>query len=51
MDVRVEDYLNDKLQTEADLDGLDALIETAQQHQALLKTQVRTPFTFLASYL
>lgn len=44
MDVRVEDYLNDKLQTDADLDSLDALIETAQQHQAQLKKQVCTPY-------
>ena len=40
MDARVEDFLNDKLQTEADLGSVDALLETAKQHQALLKKQV-----------
>lgn len=39
-DIRVEDYLNDKLQTAADLDNLDALLENVQQQQNLLKEQV-----------
>ena len=39
-DVRVEDYLNDKLQTTADLENLDALLDTVLQQQNLLKQQV-----------
>lgn len=37
---RVEDYLNDKLQTTADLEGLDILLENVQTQQDLLKQQV-----------
>lgn len=37
---RVEDYLNDKLQTTADLEGLDILLENVQTQQELLKQQV-----------
>ena len=37
---RVEDYLNDKLQTAADLESLDILLENVQAQQALLKQQV-----------
>ncbi len=37
---RVEDYLNDKLQTTADLEGLDILLEDVQTQQDLLKQQV-----------
>lgn len=40
-DVRVEDYLNDKLQTYADLENLDTLLETVQQQQTLLRRQVQ----------
>lgn len=39
-DVRIEDYLNDKLQTAADLDNLDALLKASQEQQTLLKEQV-----------
>ena len=39
-DVRIEDYLNDKLQTAADLDNLDALLKASQKQQTLLKEQV-----------
>lgn len=39
-DVRIEDYLNDKLQTAADLDNLDALLKASQNQQTLLKEQV-----------
>lgn len=39
-DVRVEDYLNDKLQTGADLDNIDALLESVLKQQTLLKRQV-----------
>ncbi|KAL8674747.1 MAG: hypothetical protein Q9168_000831 [Polycauliona sp. 1 TL-2023] len=37
---RVEDYLNDKLQTTADLEGLDTLLENVQTQQGLLKQQL-----------
>ncbi|KAL8913273.1 MAG: hypothetical protein Q9172_007326 [Xanthocarpia lactea] len=37
---RVEDYLNDKLQTAADLESLDILLENVQAQQALLKQQL-----------
>lgn len=39
-DVRIEDYLNDKLQTAADLDNLDALVKASKKQQTLLKEQV-----------
>lgn len=39
-DIRVEDYLNDKLQTYADLENLDSLLETVKQQQSLLREQV-----------
>lgn len=39
-DVRIEDYLNDKLQTAADLDSLDTLLEASKKQQNLLKEQV-----------
>lgn len=40
IDVRVQDYLNDKFQTEADFQNLDALLQSVQYQQDLLKTQV-----------
>lgn len=40
MDSRVRDYLDDKLQTPADFEGLDALLEQARDQQILLKQQV-----------
>ncbi|KAI4204276.1 MAG: hypothetical protein LQ350_001256 [Teloschistes chrysophthalmus] len=39
-DTRVEDYLNDKLQTNADLESLDGLLRDVQHQQALLKEQL-----------
>ena len=38
--IRVEDYLNDKLQTTADLSNIDALLADAQTQQGLLEAQV-----------
>lgn len=38
--VRIEDYLNDKLQAPADLDSLDALLKASKKQQNLLKEQV-----------
>ncbi|KAK5005395.1 hypothetical protein LTR28_007768 [Elasticomyces elasticus] len=40
-DTRVEDYLDDKLQSPGDLDTLDALLENVISQQKLLKQQVR----------
>lgn len=45
MDARVEDYLNDKLQTLADFDSLDALLTNLKAQQDLLKQQVHYHFT------
>lgn len=39
-DTRAEDYLNDKLQTNADLESLDGLLRDVQYQQTLLKEQV-----------
>ncbi|PIA91630.1 hypothetical protein CB0940_09579 [Cercospora beticola] len=39
-DTRVQDYLDDKLQSAADLDSLDALLATVQEQQDLLKRQL-----------
>ena len=39
-DVRVEDYLNDKLQTTADLANIDSLLEGVKAQQVLLQQQV-----------
>lgn len=38
--IRVEDYLNDKLQTSADLENIDTLLENILQQHSLLKEQV-----------
>lgn len=43
MDARVQDYLNDKLQTSSDLDTLHILVRNVQTQQVLLKNQVRNP--------
>lgn len=39
-DVRVEDYLNDKLQNAADLASIDSLLEDVKAQQVLLQQQV-----------
>ena len=39
-DARVGDYLDDKLQTLADLDSLDALLESVRNQHTLLRKQV-----------
>ena len=41
-DTRVEDYLNDKIQTHADLDNLDSLLKTVREQQKVLQGQVGT---------
>ena len=40
MDVRVQDYLDDKLQSTADLESLDTLLEAVRNSQQLLKQQL-----------
>ncbi|KAI9724610.1 MAG: hypothetical protein M1828_003633 [Chrysothrix sp. TS-e1954] len=40
MDIRIEDYLNDKLQTFADFEALDSLIANVQSQQDLLRKQL-----------
>jgi len=38
--MRVEDYLDDKIQTVADLENVDDLLSRVQQQQDLLRLQV-----------
>ena len=38
--IRVEDFLNDKLQTSTDLANIDALLQSVQAQQVLLQKQV-----------
>ncbi|KAK5132871.1 hypothetical protein LTR08_008587 [Meristemomyces frigidus] len=40
MDVRVQDYLDDKLQSSADLETLDSLLEKVKSQQEILKKQL-----------
>ena len=40
-DIRVEDYLDDKLQNSTDLANIDALLEDVKAQQVLLQKQVR----------
>ena len=49
--IRVEDYINDKLQTYADLESLDALLENVQNQQTLLRKQVSLGFQPLMAQL
>ena len=39
-DIRVEDYLNDKLQNNTDLANIDTLLEDVKAQQVLLQKQV-----------
>lgn len=39
-DIRVEDYLNDKLQNTTDLANIDSLLEDVKAQQVLLQQQV-----------
>lgn len=49
-DVRVEDYLNDKLQTYTDLENLDTLLETVKQQQTLLRQQVQCKCSYCQKF-
>lgn len=40
MDGRVHDYLDDKLQSAADFEALDSLLENVKNQQDLLQQQV-----------
>ena len=40
MDARVQDYLDDQLQSPADLESLDSLLANVRKQQELLKKQV-----------
>lgn len=42
--IRVQDYLNDKLQETADLASIDSLLEDVKKQQMLLKKQVMITF-------
>lgn len=42
-DIRVDDFLNDKLQIGADLENLDSLLLNAKNQQILLRKQVCCP--------
>lgn len=42
LEARARDYLDDKLQTPADFEGLEALLQQAQDQQEVLKKQVGT---------
>ena len=42
-DMRVEDYLNDKVQDSTDLANIDTLLEDVKTQQALLEQQVYIP--------
>ena len=44
LDTRVRDYLDDKIQTPADFEGLEALLHQARNQQELLKKQVSVYF-------
>lgn len=38
---RIHDYLDDKLQTDADLDNIDSLLRNVLEQQGLLRQQVK----------
>lgn len=50
-DIRVQDYLNDKFQTLADLNTLDNLLESVQTQQNQLRAQVTSHFNPAKSLL
>lgn len=44
VEVRLDDYLNDRIQNSADFDTLNTLIASVQTQQELLRKQVSTVF-------
>ena len=40
MEARIQDFLDDKLQSAADLESIDALLDSVRAQQDLLKQQV-----------
>lgn len=42
-DIRLEDYLNDKVQALADLNNLTTLLESVEVHKQQLEEQVSSP--------
>lgn len=50
MDARVQDYLDDKLQSAADLESLDFLLGNVREQQELLKKQVGSLVAIRAMY-
>ena len=41
LEMRIDDYLNDKLQTQADLDSLDSLVDDVTNRHNLLREQLK----------
>ena len=41
LQIRIDDYLNDKLQTQADLDSLDSLLDDVKNRHNLLREQLK----------
>ena len=41
LEIRIDDYLNDKLQTQADLDSLDSLVDDVTNRHNLLREQLK----------
>ena len=50
-DTRVQDWLDDKLQTEADIENVNVLLENVRQQQELLRAQVGLPLRLRTSAL
>ena len=51
IDIRVRDFLDDKLINTADFESLNALIEQVREQQGLLKQQVTIIFCLASTYL
>ncbi len=47
---RVEDYLNDKIQSAADLDQVDSLLLRVHEQQGLLRQQVKCPCQIMSIF-
>lgn len=49
-DIRVDDYINDKLQTAADLASVDSLIASVETQRTQLQAQVGDPMYLLPTF-